>query len=713
MTIRASVRLCAIASLFALLIALGLAATQPAVLAQGGDCGIAPAARLSVGGRGRVVIQSGEQLRLRAWAGLDGTSIGALVEGQTFDVLDGPRCVDGYRWYQVALADGASGWIAEGSAATYFVSPIRVEAPTPNPTDTTCAAVLPPFGAVGDSLVVTQAGQPVDARSLPALDAEVLGRWWAGHLFTILDGPVCGSGRWWWQVRLPDARTGWIPIGDSAQYDVALLPPTATPLPSQTPSATLTSSATPVPSQTPTPRPTLTSTPSPVPSPTQTATTAVPPTQTATASPTPSPLPTETPTELAPVATATVATATPPVPPSPVALPSPTPLPGPLAERFCLAWADGDGLHLAANGQTATLGRRDSLGLPDAVGVSALAVAPDGRWLAVLADDTPQRTPAVRLYNLADGSQVAEAAETGLNSAGGAVPRLVWTPDGSAVLVNGQAPDRPSQPAVWAFTLDGTLERLPMDGWQVAGPAPAGNVLALIRPNAWGVALYDWAARRLLLETAPVTEVPANLSTRAGWLSGGRLAAYFSQSDLIAHVALLDAAQSTFEITPMSRPVVSAAWSPDGVWFAYTLSSGSLWLANRPDALGSLILPLSAEEVSTFRFRWAPAGQVLLYDNPALPDQPLVALDIQTGATAALAPDPANRVEYEWVEGTTLLAATNNRAEGLINQTSSEWFRLLDPLTGESTPVVSLTNVLFRAYTAAPQGCLFPSPSGS
>lgn len=726
MTIRMPVRLRALASLLALVVLFGLAAPLPAALAQGGDCGNAPATRLIVGGRGRVVIGPGEQLRLRIGPGLGSISIGALVEGQTFTVQDGPRCADGYRWYQIALADGTLGWIAEGSGEIYFVSPIRVEAPTPNPTDTTCAAVLPPFGAAGDVLVVTQAGQPVDARALPALDAEILGRWWAGHLFTILDGPVCGSGRWWWHVSLPDARTGWIPLGDSAQYDVALLPPTPTQTPSQTPSATFT------PSPTSTPRPTLTSTPSPLPSPTPTATVTASPTMTvsptttaspsATATPTmtasstwtptalptasPTLVPTGTPTETAPVEMTPVSAAT------PIVLPSPTPRPGPLAERFCLAWADGDGLHLAAHGQTATLGRTDSLGLPDTRGVSALAVSPDGRWLAVLAVDTPQRIPAVRLYDLGNGRQVAEAAQHGLNRTGGTTPRLVWAPDGSAVLINGQNPDRSDRPAVWAFALDGTLERLPLDGWQVAGPTPAGDLLGLLQPDGWGAAIYDWAGKQIVLEAAPAAEPSAGArpGTQAAWLSGGRLAAYFSQSGLIAQVALLDVTRLTAEVTPLGRPVVSAAWSPDGAWFVYTLSSGSLWLSGAPDALGNLMLPLSAQETSTFRFRWAPEGQVLLYDNPALPDQPLVALDLQTGATAALA--PANRVEYEWVEGHTLLAATNNRAEGLINQTSSEWFRLIDPLSGEETPVVSLTHILFRAYTAAPQGCLFPSQTG-
>ncbi len=207
----------------------------PIAHAQDGDCTGVPPARLIPGGRATVTIAAGQALRLRDLAGLDGAQIGSLENGDEIAVLDAaPVCADNIRWWQVQTAGGLIAWAAEAHANGYLLTPARIPAPTPDPADTDCSDVLPPIGRPGDQLVVTYAGQPVVARMLPVVGAGRLGEWWAGNVFTVISGPSCGNGRWWQRVALPDGRTGWIALGDSVQYDVAVVGGTATPTPAPT-----------------------------------------------------------------------------------------------------------------------------------------------------------------------------------------------------------------------------------------------------------------------------------------------------------------------------------------------------------------------------------------------------------------------------------------------------------------------------------------------
>lgn len=79
--------------------------------------------RLETGIWARVI--SGNANNLRADAGLGGTIIGKIPADDLFRVVDGPRCADGYVWWQVDYV-GATGWTAEGSAANvdYWLEPL-------------------------------------------------------------------------------------------------------------------------------------------------------------------------------------------------------------------------------------------------------------------------------------------------------------------------------------------------------------------------------------------------------------------------------------------------------------------------------------------------------------------------------------------------------------------------------------------------------------
>jgi len=80
--------------------------------------------RLSVGGRGQVAFTDGTPSRLRYAPGTLGSVAVSLPEGTAFTVVGGPECAQGYRWWQVQLADGTTGWVAEGAPDEYWLEPL-------------------------------------------------------------------------------------------------------------------------------------------------------------------------------------------------------------------------------------------------------------------------------------------------------------------------------------------------------------------------------------------------------------------------------------------------------------------------------------------------------------------------------------------------------------------------------------------------------------
>ncbi|GAB4522798.1 MAG: hypothetical protein OHK0046_35850 [Anaerolineae bacterium] len=76
--------------------------------------------RLVVNERARVTL--GFPLNLRPQPTTDLARIEVIREGENVQVVDGPRCNQGFVWWQVAL-DDLRGWVAEGSGSDYFIEP--------------------------------------------------------------------------------------------------------------------------------------------------------------------------------------------------------------------------------------------------------------------------------------------------------------------------------------------------------------------------------------------------------------------------------------------------------------------------------------------------------------------------------------------------------------------------------------------------------------
>ncbi len=89
-------------------------------VAPSGDCSLAPPARLTVGRQGRIT--PGVPNKVRSAPGTGAAQIGNIPGEGVFQVIGGPQCADGYRWWQVDY-QGLVGWTASGTTAEYWVEP--------------------------------------------------------------------------------------------------------------------------------------------------------------------------------------------------------------------------------------------------------------------------------------------------------------------------------------------------------------------------------------------------------------------------------------------------------------------------------------------------------------------------------------------------------------------------------------------------------------
>ncbi|HEX2621250.1 MAG TPA: SH3 domain-containing protein [Phototrophicaceae bacterium] len=82
--------------------------------------------RLAKGTEGRVL--PGAPNNLRADPTVNGAKIGQIPGSETFNVVDGPRCAEGYTWWQ-AEYKGTTGWTVEAVDGEYVVEPPTVWQP--------------------------------------------------------------------------------------------------------------------------------------------------------------------------------------------------------------------------------------------------------------------------------------------------------------------------------------------------------------------------------------------------------------------------------------------------------------------------------------------------------------------------------------------------------------------------------------------------------
>jgi uncharacterized protein YgiM (DUF1202 family) len=136
---------------------------------------------------GSVVEVATDLLNLRSTAGLSGTVLAVLVQGDRGVVISGPTSKDGYSWYRLDLDadDVADGWVAG-----FYLS-----------------AASGGF-TVGDAVRV--ADGPVNVRSAAGLSASIIDQADEGALFQVTGGPTVRDGYTWIKVFNFGIGTGWI-----------------------------------------------------------------------------------------------------------------------------------------------------------------------------------------------------------------------------------------------------------------------------------------------------------------------------------------------------------------------------------------------------------------------------------------------------------------------------------------------------------------------
>jgi hypothetical protein len=200
-------------------------------------CTLAP--RLIVGQRG--VVTPGLPNALRSQPSRNraiSAVIGQIPGTGIFTVLAGPVCGDGLYWYQ-ANYNGIIGWTAEGENGVYWLEPSGIVPPSPQP----AVCTLAPRLTVGQRGVVTP-GLPNSVRSQPNRNnntSAVIGEIPGTGIFTVLAGPVCGDGLYWYQVNY-NGLIGWTAEGQNGVYWLepsGIVPPSPQPYCPLTPRLTV------------------------------------------------------------------------------------------------------------------------------------------------------------------------------------------------------------------------------------------------------------------------------------------------------------------------------------------------------------------------------------------------------------------------------------------------------------------------------------------
>lgn len=178
-----------------LVIASGVGAGSTVVFAA------TPVAVVSAGGKAVVTNTGGDTIRVRQDPGTDSVQIGEAHEGQTVDILAGPRSdKTGKVWFKVQ-AHGGTGWMA-----AEFLQGVS----TPTATSTTVLlATAPRPKLTGSASVANTGGDPLRSRVQPSASARVLTLLSPGAVVTIQAGPVTDDTGIVWYGIAANGFTGW------------------------------------------------------------------------------------------------------------------------------------------------------------------------------------------------------------------------------------------------------------------------------------------------------------------------------------------------------------------------------------------------------------------------------------------------------------------------------------------------------------------------
>ena len=181
-------------------------------------CADALATQLQVGGRAYVLYDNPGAKYVRSQSGNAGPIIGEMPRGTAMFIADGPRCGDSRTWWYVQADNGLVGWTSEGSPVRYFIAPVGVTPPSPEP----CATAPTPRLTVGGRAFLIDNVRNI-LRNGAQTTAQDIGRIQVREGMDVLAGPQCDAAAGWyyWLVRTDRGITGWTAEGEASTYWLA------------------------------------------------------------------------------------------------------------------------------------------------------------------------------------------------------------------------------------------------------------------------------------------------------------------------------------------------------------------------------------------------------------------------------------------------------------------------------------------------------------
>lgn len=190
---------------------------------------------LAIGRKAEVYLNT----RIRAAAGIENLTKTVVPAGTFVDVLAGPECVDGLRWWLVqatVVNFTYQGWMAE----TFYERTLVADETNKVDDDSVCDFPLP-FSIGQRGFVDYYQGPPKYLRDAPGTGSTPMFSLVRNVPFIIEAGPVCREALNWWKIRVLASSEviGWMAEGSSGvgywmsalnpfEYGYPLpLPPTA------------------------------------------------------------------------------------------------------------------------------------------------------------------------------------------------------------------------------------------------------------------------------------------------------------------------------------------------------------------------------------------------------------------------------------------------------------------------------------------------------
>lgn len=204
-------------------------------------------------GQKATVTQEGDGHNLRTGNGLNEPIRGNLRVGDVVVVIGGPRCTDGYQWWQLQTANKGTWWAAEADALKYWLEqgiqpanqPIGVPV-QPSTDNRSCGNAPATRLSQGMRARVARSvnGQG-RVRTGPSQDYQITKVVPVGTEFSVTGQPKCAGNSLWYPIQVDDGTNGWMmegwtenfgpdyylePVGQTANNQSSQpVPPTAVP----------------------------------------------------------------------------------------------------------------------------------------------------------------------------------------------------------------------------------------------------------------------------------------------------------------------------------------------------------------------------------------------------------------------------------------------------------------------------------------------------